>query len=190
MGLFQGAAKKRGTYQGSDFSRHHSSCHHQSRHQRRLLTSSKPAPARRIMNNLVLLAIFFGAITHIASASPTSDPAPGNDLLDIDEVLKKFKDCDENDDGKLSAGECVNQWTGDGSNFNEVDADGDGEVTWKEMKAAAAAIIAEDRVIQSSRARGAYVDLRYVPAPGITAEWLKGKKKGEGDCDQDGDCRG
>ena len=95
----------------------------------------------------------------------------------MDEVLKKFKDCDENDDGKLSAGECVNQWTGDGPNFNEVDADGDGEVTWEEMKAAAAAIITEDRAIGA------------VLGP-LEDAFQSGMGKGEGDCDYDRNCRG
>ena len=72
-------------------------------------------------------------MTRVASESPTY-------VHTIDEVHEHFNRCDKNQDGKLAKDECPFHWEGGyGPTFDEVDKDGNGEVSWEEMKDAAKA---------------------------------------------------
>ena len=80
-------------------------------------------------------------MTRVASESPTY-------VHTIDEVHEHFNRCDKNQDGKLAKDECPFDWEGGyGPTFDEVDKDGNGEVSWEEMKDAAlqSEFVTEDR---------------------------------------------
>ena len=54
------------------------------------------------------------------------------DDSEIDKVRQHFDRCDENEDGKLAEDECPNDW--DEGQFDHVDKDGNGEVSWEELE--------------------------------------------------------
>ena len=68
------------------------------------------------------------------------------DVINIEMLHNHFNQCDTNQDGKLARDECASHWEGgNGPTFDEVDEDGDGEVSWEEMKKAATTMKPEER---------------------------------------------
>jgi len=80
--------------------------------------------------------------TDASQAQLQSEPA---DVINIEMLHNHFNQCDTNQDGKLARDECASHWEGgNGPTFDEVDEDGDGEVSWEEMKKAATTMRLEE----------------------------------------------